>query len=468
MYTLVMLMVSFNFSSELDSNQVSIFLALFISSIMIPGLFVFKKINLYEPILWFSIYYSVLIFSAFILLDSEFTASTFITNGNFYTANILELFSITLWAVLFAYICFITGYYITLNKKTTFNTSLKEVNISTKLLKITAFSFMFIGISNFIYNLYLITGFNLIEYFIFIHYYSGHFVEHGVTILGYNFLYPGIFFMYYLHINKKINKYIFYINVLIFFMIILSLGRVTGFSMTVMLFYLFSLYSKGIFYINKKRFILLFISVVMIFVLFFLRMYSDFERVYGLTSDEFITKIAPNIAYVLMGEGNLPNISIVMKIIDSWEQDIGYLYGRSIFLGLLVFLPSSISVEIIQNNTVSWIGKHTWYEHIHGGSLPPTIIGDLFANFGFLGIIVGMLILGSLFAKVYNYIQSKSGMFIFIFYLYFLVFFVFILPKGELSRLSFIIYPIFIFINIQILKMLTILGSKKEYYDRNN
>lgn len=460
------LIISSILSSNLNSYQESIFLGLFLNSIIIPTLFVFKKINIYEPVFWFSIYYSVLIFSAFILLDSQFTASTFIVNTNFYTSNILELFSITLWTVLFAYLSFITGYYLIVNKKTNINITLNEPNTSFILLKIFAYIFMSIGISNFVYNLYIMTGFNIIDYFGYIHYYSGHLVEHGVTIIGYNFLYPGIFFLYYLHINKKINKYIFYLNFLIFLTIILSLGRVTGFAMTVMVFYILSLYSKGVFNINKRQIILLFLSIIVIFTLFFLRMYSDFERVYGVEFDEFITVIVPNIGYILIGEGNLPNISIVMKIIDSWEQDIGYLYGGSIFVGLTAFLPSSISVELVRNNTTSWIGKHTWYEHIHGGSLPPTIVGDLFANFGFLGVLIGMFLLGYLFAKVYNLMHHNKSIFIFIFYLYFLIFFAFILPKGEFSRLSFVIIPIFILLNIYLIKMLTILGRKKKKLEK--
>jgi len=456
-----MLYVSFDIVYDLDSYQISIFFALFISSIIIPSLFMYKKINIFEPVFWFSIYYSVLILSEFIMLSSDFTASTFVVNTSFYTSNILELFSKTIWIILIGYIALIVGYYLIVKQNIIINFNISEDNLSILLLKIVSFLFMFIGASNFLYNLYIISGFDIISYFQFIHYNAGHFVEKGVTIIGYNFLYPGILFLYYLYIHKKVNKFTFYINMLIFFVIVLSLGRVTGFAMTMMLFYLISLYSKQIIYLNKKKIFGLMLSVVIVFSLFFIRMYSDFNRVYDVSVDEFMTDLMPNIGYILLGEGNLPNVGIVMKIIDSWANDIGYLYGGSIFLGLLVFTPSFISKGIIETNTVSWLGKHQWYDHIHGGSLPPTIIGDLYSNFGFLGVLIGMFILGLLFAKVYNFIQKKKGFFIYVFYLYFLLFFVFILPKGEFSRFSFILIPIFIMINYYIIKIITIVLNRK-------
>jgi oligosaccharide repeat unit polymerase len=119
--------------------------------------------------------------------------------------------------------------------------------------------------------------------------------------------------------------------------------------------------------------------------------------------------------------------------------------------------------DIFKGNTVSWISKNVWYQGDQGGGgIPPGILGDWYANFGYLGIVLGMFLLGVTFSKIYNYVLRKDSYILLVFYLFFLMKFVFILPKGEFSRLSYILEPTLILITWEIIKYLTFLARKKK------
>lgn len=443
LYILIVFFFTLNVVKELDANQLSIFFGLFFSAVAVPAVFFIRRVGVFEPIFWFTIYYYVLIYSEFAAVQSKFHFSTFFDNTYFYS-NKLDLFSISIWVVLVGYLCFLFSYSLFFNDKIVKKGNYLVRGVSFTLLKYLAYIFMLIAIINFMYNIKAISNFDIISYFEKIKYYSGHFVDFGITIVGYNFMYPSIFFALYLYFNKKINKYTLVVFMFFFLLLVASLGRITGFGMSIIIIYLVFLYVGDIFFLNKKRIAILSIAVLGIISLFFLRMFSEYHRVFDISFDDFVVNELSNAMYILIGEGNLPNIGIVMKIIDSWEVDIGFLYGGSIFVGLMAFLPSSISVDVIQNNTVSWIAKRTWYSDIHGGGLPPTIIGDLFANFGYIGVFFGMFVLGWFFARVYGFVLKKKNFFIFVVYAYFLTRFVFILPKGEFSRISVMVIPVII------------------------
>jgi oligosaccharide repeat unit polymerase len=89
------------------------------------------------------------------------------------------------------------------------------------------------------------------------------------------------------------------------------------------------------------------------------------------------------------------------------------------------------------------------------GALPSTCYGEMFANFGFTGIIVGMFIFGLLLAKLNNLLLKFNNLYYLIIYSLIVSSFVFIYPKGEFDNLNLIGLIIFSMTFIFI-----ILGSK--------
>jgi len=57
----------------------------------------------------------------------------------------------------------------------------------------------------------------------------------------------------------------------------------------------------------------------------------------------------------------------------------------------------SRSLDLIMSSIMSeeelWI-KDKWYLDVEGGGLPPTAVGEWYANFGFAGVVVGMFVVG--------------------------------------------------------------------------
>ena len=106
----------------------------------------------------------------------------------------------------------------------------------------------------------------------------------------------------------------------------------------------------------------------------------------------------------LIEKGNIPNIPVLMKIIDSWESDIGFYMGKSYFTWLYNVLPSTIRPVDYQT---SFVIKNRWYSALlGGGSIPPTGIGEMYLNFGFFGVIFGMFFFGVLMAYTYNLLNK--------------------------------------------------------------
>jgi len=463
LYIIIDLYITVNLTINLPAYNASIFVGLLMNSLIIPILFYIKKISIYEPVFWFSAYYYLLIVSAYIVLSDNFQNSSLISETSFYN-NIYFVFSKTIWIIFIGYLFFIFAYYLVKQKYIIFNTKQKIQYLSVGIIKLAAYSTLLIAIFNFLYNLYILCDLNIINYFVNLAYYSGYMQVYGLTTIGYNFIYVSMFLFTYLYINKNISKYLFFLNVVLYFVLLLSLGRITNTLTSLIVLYLSIIYFKNIYFIDKKLIFKLLIMIILTLMFFFFRMYTSYLRVYGISLEDFINQFSPLLVNILFGEGNLPNIGIVMKIIDSWQNDIGFLFGQSIFVGLAIFLPSSISRDLVINNTVSWLSKKEWYMHLHGGSLPPTIIGDLFANFGIAGVFLGMFLLGIIFSIIYQKVVKNMNFFVFVLYLFFLIKFVFILPKGEFCRFSFILIPVMILSVYYLIYFITniIIKTRKE------
>jgi oligosaccharide repeat unit polymerase len=98
-------------------------------------------------------------------------------------------------------------------------------------------------------------------------------------------------------------------------------------------------------------------------------------------------------------------------------------------------MPSSMNLPDLSIATQI---KKTWYLSSQGGGLPPTCIGEMYVNFGAFGVIVGMFLIGIIFASFYNIMMKyrNRSYWITLIYASILTRFIFIYPKGELSNFS--------------------------------
>ena len=146
-----------------------------------------------------------------------------------------------------------------------------------------------------------------------------------------------------------------------------------------------------------------------------------------------------------------------MKIIDSWAEDVGFLYGQSLLKPFITFLPTSLRPEILGYSLGLTI-KETWYLGIRGGGLPPTGIGEMYMNFGVLGPFIGMFIFGAFCAWIYNFMRKTKSYWILVMYSQILIGFIMIYAKGEFSNLK-LWYVIPIALTVSFLKFLIYSGK---------
>ena len=99
------------------------------------------------------------------------------------------------------------------------------------------------------------------------------------------------------------------------------------------------------------------------------------------------------IGFYAFDKGNTPNVAVFMKIIDSSKADYGYLYGESLFSGIVNNLPSAFKPKAGAGIT-SFMVRDLWYPNVAGGALPTTAVGEWYMNFGPVGPFVGMFLVG--------------------------------------------------------------------------
>jgi len=131
--------------------------------------------------------------------------------------------------------------------------------------------------------------------------------------------------------------------------------------------------------------------------------------------------------YFVLDAGNVTDLTSFMNVVAYWEQDSSYLYGTSFLSPLSRFIPG------VELQGIAEMSQHGWSTNT--GALPPTFVGELYANFGVVGVIGGMLVAGFVIGRVYIYC-ARRGNFWMTLILSALTFrFFFVLPKGETVNL---------------------------------
>lgn len=428
------------FSQSSNEYRGAIFFSILLFSVNISYLCFKKNMCLFEPIVLFSFYYLTVCLSIWYSANTKFSTNVYINNTGF-SQNLSTLFGYSSFYYLVGYIFVLLGYHSIKKDSKKIKIEFKKGQfLSNGVLDIIIAIFLLIGISNFIYNVWHFASGNVFTYLSNVSIRKNEFANEGTT-LGYRFAYNGMYILLYrfLRSNKKIN--LFFLSMLfINIVLIASTGRI--FQTIVYLssfigihyFMVFSKYGK----LKNMKYLLIGVGVLIFGILFYtLRIISsmNYNNMLEGSVIDSLRLLMKNLGYYAFDRGNVPNVSIMMKIIDSWKEEIGYLYGTSMFSWMFQMAPKISGLRgIIVPPSV--LIKETWFSHINEGNLPPTGIGEMYANFGPLGPFIGMYLFG-LFAKwFYNYTIRKSDYWILVIYIQVTIGFIALYPKGEFDNLS--------------------------------
>ena len=179
---------------------------------------------------------------------------------------------------------------------------------------------------------------------------------------------------------------------------------------------------------NKKYLLVAGIIILASVFMYFFRLMSNYIEIGKVDNvlDGF-KLFFHQIGYYAVDRGNVPNIAIMPKIIDSWDSDIGYLCGSS----FLTFIFSFVNIGIPHTKFMTSVMiKNTWFSQVEGGFLPPTGVGEMYANFGPVGVFIGMLLFGIFIALLYKYMLKKGNFFVTLVSIKIIVLFIMIYPKS--------------------------------------
>ncbi len=397
-----------------------------------------KKLVLFEPVVLFSAYYVTVVIAGFYSIFTDWRTNVFVNNTSFHN-DITNLTAYTCMYFFVGYISMIAGYYLVKRDDLNIEFDLEPKSIiSDTVLNIFIFTFLFMGVANFIYNIWIFAGGSLSQYMATVSVRHLQFAKQGTTIgyiLAYNAMYIWLFKI--IRKGKLWNKSFFFVLIITILMKA-STGRIFGTMLYIASFigiYYFIEISKKKVINNCKYYLTAIVIAIFGVAFYFMRIISSLaynqmlETSVGTTFIELISKLG----YYAVDKGNIPNVGVVLKIIDSWGTDIGYLYGQSLVTWITNILPSSFRPEAYQPSVII---KNVWYSYIQGGNLPPTGIGEMYANFGAVGPFLGMFFFGCLAALFYNYMIKSKSYWALAIYIQIAIGFIMIYPKGEFDNLT--------------------------------
>lgn len=413
---------------------------------------------IFNPLLMFSIMYSTTSFTVLYSIMTKFRTAYYLL----YSASektFISLLNETLLLFIIGYIFFCGGYLVVKNRNITIRNNKGNAPFTYKNGVVLGAIYLcfFIAVANFLYVLYNTSG-NILFYMMNVSVLKYIYGEEQISTIGYNFGYVAVYL--YTIVCQKKDKYsigfwlVFAITVLIkassgrIFQTIAYAGVVFG------LMYVHS-YKKNI--KGKERLNRTYIRIgaslgIIAIAFYFLRAIGNIQYSNkGANTNDLFNEMINNLFYYLFDKGNTVNTILVPKIIDDWSADIGLLFGRSI-------LSSSSQIIHSLNTLFPSIGlliKDKWFVNIISGAIPPTCIGELIANFGIIGVPIGMLIFGWICGLIYNkHLRSISTLGNLI-YFQILVDFIFIYPKTDFSNFPLfsilftaIIYKVVIYLSV--------------------
>lgn len=457
------------FIRYIDDKYQTSFLLIALLFLIISGFFFLKKDKvLFDPMVVFSAYYYTVVLSGLYLICTNFETSVTFSNTSM-TSRALSLFNISLIYFIAGYLCALLGYFIFVKERKIKINLENRSQLPDGLLQIVITCFLLIGLTNFIYVIYVFAGGNILLYINNIALRQYEFAEQGST-LGYLFAYIAMYLWFFKLLRKNTHSFVFLLFLLFTGLMKASTGRILQtivyMSSFVIIYYYVEISRSKL--LKNSKYIFGFLSFGLFGILFyFFRILSSLSvsnKLGNFPISELFSGFIYSFGYFAIDKGNLPNIPILMKIIDCWADDIGFLYGQSFLKPFIAILPTSIRPEPLGYSLGLTI-KNTWFLNIEGGGLPPTGVGEMFANFGILGPFIGLFIFGALCAWLYNFMLKTGNYWILAVYSQILIGFILIYAKGEFFNLS-LMYVLPIAFTVISLKLLVYVSRSNNNKNR--
>ena len=344
--------------------------------------------------------------------------SDFLINFSFFDReNLLYVYIANTFFYVFLFLI-----YFYLKSKDVTEVSKVEINFFPPSILVDIF--LVTGFLNFLWNVYTISGFDILNYIQTISIRGEQFSDGGTTFFYMFSMFSGFV---YTHMYSKgvIGRKKLFICLVIITIILFSKGRVTN-TLSYFICLIVIFYNNKDFYLYRfLKFFYLFLLVFFVFYLY--RVYSSFA-LNGL--DMELDKAHELLTFYLFDKGNTPNILVEYFIMSNYyDVSNSPMYGVSVFSSIIKFFT---------NDTVGFIPsiyiKENFFGGIYGGALPPTMPGEAVLNFGAFGLFIFPIFLGILVYLIDRRYERTASFLELIIIANIIGYFLFASPKGEFDN----------------------------------
>jgi oligosaccharide repeat unit polymerase len=108
--------------------------------------------------------------------------------------------------------------------------------------------------------------------------------------------------------------------------------------------------------------------------------------------------------------GDFYQLQALAILADNIPHNMPYEYGSTYFYFFIALIPYSLWPGKANFETAAgFFAKAFWYDHwfYTGTTIPPSLIGEMFLNFGPIGIVLGMFIFGLIY-KIFSRLPSRG------------------------------------------------------------
>jgi hypothetical protein len=412
----------------------------FMLGAIVPGVLTFRTgFDLIEPINWFSLMYWLVFPGALYFLMEGFSASEHIQPMT--EPRLERAVTVTMAMFVIGYLSFVLGYVAIVRDEQPAPLRLPTLGeFSPLIARAGIAACVAAGAINFLYLLVSyprgILGY-MLDFGIRAHRYDV--IGGGATTIGYQFLYAGVnlWFMVLIRENRLrarfMEAWLFIATAALSIGISISEGRMSQ-TVTYVLGLGFLVYVTSAGQARNLRYVALVATGMVLGIgLYLLRRastaaYTGTENFVGAGLGPYAQRFVGDLGYWIIGKGNVPNVPIVVNLVDQGGIGGEFLHGESFFTWVTGF--SSLlgdTPNIGQRLGLAWQGM--------SGGLPPTIIGEMYVNFGFMGVPLGLCAAGIASAWFYRTVRSRGEYLWYVVYLAVLLKFLFLWPKGEFANL---------------------------------
>jgi len=398
-------------------------------------LYFLRNQPLYEPRVLFTLAASLwlLIIHGYLLDFEGYLAA----KPGFYQ-NDFDLLSVfALGLMLLGYCAFIGGATLAANIK---SRPVRNPFRARRLLAVVCLVLIAIALANFLANVYLVSGGNIFAYMANIALRPYEVADNlGITAAGYLFGFVGVQLLAY-NVGRGRPTAAVMFGLLLLVLVVMAMRTSQGrlFQVLVFLGACYVAYAMGASQRNrsevpwpKRLFYLLALAGIGV-GLYFLRLASALKHIGLSVNLDTALTFFDEIVHFALERGNVPNFPVVFTIIEKMPSEEGFLLGKTLFNWVLFLIPKSI---LKGDYLISLWVKDTWYVDIEGGGLPPTAVGEWYANFGIVGVVGGMFVVGFLLSRIFKHARLSDNPFLAVLWANLAFGFIVIYPKTDLAQI---------------------------------